>query len=148
MIYFLQQKRLFVIVAGVCIVFTSVLIPLAVFVGFLSAISIFFGSIFILFVPGFLSTFIFFPFHDAVGTEGRKNTTNGINSIERCTYSILLSIIISSAVVYFLGKADAIFLERDIMAPGYFFTALVMISILFSFFALIRSYFERNRREK
>ena len=85
------------------IVFVSLWFPL------LQSAQIVIGSILVLFLPGFFATLIFFPHHDSVIARKKEvSPSRSLDMIERITLAILLSIIITSAVVYILARTIAV----------------------------------------
>lgn len=83
------------IMIGISLVVLAVVssvIGLITGVGAITPLRIVFGSIYVLFLPGFLLTFIFFP-------KGKE----GIDSIERIALSFALSIAVVPLVIFYLN---------------------------------------------
>jgi uncharacterized membrane protein len=79
----------------------SVVITLFLSQTFLSSLRIVFGSIFVLFLPGFIITYIFFPNQRESSPENHR--LSGIDWIERIALSFALSIAIVPLAVFYLN---------------------------------------------
>jgi len=69
---------------------------LGLVIGFLESFRIVFGAVYVLFLPGFIISFIFFP---------KTNEKKGIDWLERIALSFALSIAIIPLVVFYLNLA-------------------------------------------
>ncbi|MBU0907116.1 MAG: DUF1616 domain-containing protein [Nanoarchaeota archaeon] len=96
-----------------------------VVVGFFSEMSYFesfrvvFGSVYVLFLPGFVWSFVFFPARAGLGEGGRR-----IDIIERIALSFALSIAIVPLAVFYLNLVG---LKISVLSS--FFVVLVLILI-------------------
>ena len=97
----------------------SVLIGLFSSLGYLESFRIIFGSVFVLFLPGFILSYCFFPFSkpfdekenggDEVGDDDKKgiddkdNGGNAIDWLERFALSFALSIAVVPLIVFYLN---------------------------------------------
>jgi uncharacterized membrane protein len=85
------------------VVATLIVIALAIWIatptGFLEAFRIVFGSVYVLFLPGFLVTWIIFPKTTSFGSHA----SGGIDWLERIALSFALSIAIVPLVVFYLN---------------------------------------------
>jgi uncharacterized membrane protein len=69
--------------------------------GYLEAFRIVFGSVYVLFLPGFILSFVFFPKNKGRVIEHGED--NGIDWIERIALSFALSIAIVPLAVFYLN---------------------------------------------
>lgn len=69
--------------------------------GFLESFRIVFGSIYILFIPGFILTYLFFPKTKSFDSDFEEK--EGIDWIERVALSFALSIAIVPLIVFYLN---------------------------------------------
>lgn len=95
---------------GIAIAIAALLIitlALTIFtkLGFFSAFRIIFGSVYVLFLPGFIISFIFFPKTREFDTKekGEEREKGAIDWIERIALSFALSIAIVPLVVFYLN---------------------------------------------
>jgi len=89
---------------------------LTIFIPFLQALRIVFGSVYVLFLPGFILTYIFFP--------KKLNKNERIDWIERIALSFALSIAIVPLLMFYLNKIGI-----KINLLNSFLTILVIIII-------------------
>ncbi len=89
----MKSKYFLVGIIVAFLVVLSLAIGLFTPLGFLESFRVVFGSIYVLFLPGFLITWIIFP----------KNKANGIDWLERIALSFALSIAIVPLVVFYLN---------------------------------------------
>ena len=93
----------------VSLLIISLLISLLTSTSYVEALRIVFGSIYVLFLPGFIISFIFFPktraFEDKEKDKekGEKGEKGAIDWIERIALSFALSIAIVPLVVFYLN---------------------------------------------
>lgn len=90
----LNWKGKLAIVIGICLIVMAILtLGLGFFtsLGFLGSFRIIFGSVYVLFLPGFILTFVFFPIHKEV------------DWIERMALSFALSIAVVPLIVFYLN---------------------------------------------
>ena len=78
---------------------------LTIWMPFLSSLRIVFGSFYVLFLPGYILTYIFFPAkeQERLRLALKKNEEDGIDMIERIALSFALSIAIVPLVVFYLN---------------------------------------------
>lgn len=104
-----QQKILISIISIILVLFIiSILIAIFAKTPFLNSLRIVYGSIYVLFLPGFIISYIFFPkskpFEDNEKNEEVHPETKGaIDSLERIALSFALSIAIVPLVVFYLN---------------------------------------------
>ncbi len=101
-----KQKYIFLtIIILVALIVLSISLVLFVSLSYLEALRIVFGSIYVLFVPGFILSFVFFPKTRAF--EERKNEEErekgAIDWIERIALSFALSIAVVPLAVFYLN---------------------------------------------
>src|SRR3989338_8002045 len=58
------------------------------------------ASFFIFFAPGWCITLLFFPFYEPVWKNNQKENFHSLDWIERTTLASILSLIVSSAIVF------------------------------------------------
>lgn len=96
-------------------------------IGIVRFFSLVVGSLFILVLPGWLISFIEFPYSDRLsGTEGLLSR-RALDWIERLTLAVTLSIIISSAIVFALFN----FPEGSKLTPKNFSVATILLNVMF-----------------
>lgn len=92
----LNWKGKIALFGGLCLVIMAVLtLAIGIFtsIGLYGAFRIIFGSVYVLFLPGFILTFIFFPI----------NKEKGIDWMERIALSFALSIAVVPLIVFYLN---------------------------------------------
>ncbi|OGL70714.1 hypothetical protein A3C17_02145 [Candidatus Uhrbacteria bacterium RIFCSPHIGHO2_02_FULL_53_13] len=89
-----------------------------------------FGTIVLLFVPGWLSTLSLFPEHASMTSEKSKTWRRSLDPIERLTVSVLFSILIISGVVLLLYAATKWFPGSDRLTPRNFWYVYTYCGIL------------------
>lgn len=90
--------------SGIVVLFIIWLI-LIFWVSPLRALLIVGGAVGILFLPGFFTTLIFFPFHEKIDAPAEEAVGRSLDIIERMAFALAFSIVISSLLVYFLHHA-------------------------------------------
>jgi uncharacterized membrane protein len=110
------------IVCVVILALLSLLIGFFSSIGYLESFRIIFGSVFVLFLPGFILSYVFFPFSkpfdeeesgdgDDVKNGGKKGrmeedeTGSAIDWLERFALSFALSIAVVPLIVFYLNLA-------------------------------------------
>lgn len=93
---------------GISILITSMLIvsvTISLFgkASFLDSLRIIFGSIYVLFLPGFIISYIFFPKTKEFDDRSEENLPQGIDWIERIALSFALSIAIVPLAIFYLN---------------------------------------------
>ena len=91
----MKMKKIFKIWILVCILLLVISLVLIIWMPFLSALRIMFGSLYVLFLPGYFLTYLFFP--------KTLNEDEKIDAIERIALSFALSIAIVPLVVFYLN---------------------------------------------
>lgn len=114
-------------VRGIWIMIVSlIIISLAIgffsSIGYIEAFRIIFGSVYVLFLPGFIISYIFFPKTKDLDSEGRGN--GAIDWIERIALSFALSIAIVPLLIFYLNLAG-----MKINLTKSFLTILCIIAI-------------------
>ena len=123
----LNYKGKMAIMIGISLVVLAVVssvIGLITGVGAITPLRIVFGSIYVLFLPGFILTFIFFP----------KRSEDRIDWIERIALSFALSIAVVPLVIFYLNL-----IGLKISALNTFFSILGIIIV-----ELVVLYFKRR----
>lgn len=118
-------------------IFISVLIlvlisvSLAVFtqLGYLESFRIVFGSVYVLFLPGFIISYIFFPktIEFDEGKKEKDEKSDGIDWIERIALSFALSIAIVPLAVFYL---NLIGLKINLLNSSLTIAGIVVISLI------------------
>ena len=87
------------------LILISVIITLFSSTGFLESLRIVFGSVYVLFLPGFIISYLFFPKTKDFDSEEspRENEKGAIDWIERIALSFALSIAIVPLVIFYLN---------------------------------------------
>ncbi len=104
----INRNKLNIILAIILLLIAiSFIIPLFTSLSILSSLRIVFGSIYVLFIPGFIISYIFFPrtmeFEGKKENEGNENKKHSIDWIERTALSFALSIAIVPLAVFYLN---------------------------------------------
>lgn len=108
------KGKVVVVIGGIiALLVMSGIIGLIIGIGFISPVRIIFGIIYVLFLPGFLLTFIFFP----------KNKDN-IDWLERIALSFALSIAVVPLVIFYMNLIGV-----RISAVNSFFIILGIIAL-------------------
>lgn len=120
----------------------SILLAILTSLTFLSSLRIIFGSVYVLFLPGFIISYIFFPktkqFEENSKQDEKNKEENGksIDWIERIALSFALSIAIVPLIIFYLNL-----IGLKISLLNSFFTILGIIIISFIIF------YVRNKRK-
>ena len=95
---------------------------------YLESARIVFGSVYVLFLPGFIISFIFFPFNktnkNKINNKNNQEESNSIDLIERIALSFALSISIVPLAVFYLNLVGV-----RINALNVFFIILTIIIV-------------------
>lgn len=104
------------------------------------------GSFFVLFVPGFIATFIFFPKHARMSDEFYReaHVRSSLDAIERCVLAVLLSVIITSFAVYILYITPGIGWTFDLRGFMYSITSLTGFVLIVAILKILW----RNRKSR
>jgi uncharacterized membrane protein len=86
-----RKNLIFGVIVFCALVLLSLVIWIATSLGFIEAFRVVFGSVYVLFLPGFLLTWIVFPKH------------NVIDWLERIALSFALSIAVVPLIVFYLS---------------------------------------------
>ena len=86
--------------------------------GFLESFRIVFGSVYVLFLPGFIISFIFFP---------KTNEKKGIDWLERIALSFALSIAIVPLVVFYLNLAG---IKITLLSTSLIILGIIIVSVI------------------
>lgn len=90
------------------------------------------GTLIVLFLPGFFLSFVFFPLFDHIEetfTNTARGNQRGLDPIERLTFAILLSILLSSLTVYIVSHTTNHRPEQFINTKALYLT-LIFITIV------------------
>jgi uncharacterized membrane protein len=105
----IQKNKIFNITATILLALFIIaeIMPIFTSLTALEALRITFGSIYVLFLPGFIISYIFFPKTKEFDSEGKTRQENrrlsGIDWIERIALSFALSIAIVPLAVFYLN---------------------------------------------
>ena len=101
-IYLRHQRRITVCVLSGVVIILLIFIS-SIWLEFWQSLAMIMMSIFFLFLPGLFTTFIFFPRHLSFrAIVEDQELRHALDSLERVTLAVLLSIVITSALVYIL----------------------------------------------
>jgi hypothetical protein len=107
----------------------------------LESLRIVFGSVYVLFLPGFIISYIFFPetraFEDSDSEEVEDKKSRGIDWIERIALSFALSIAIVPLAVFYL---NLIGVKINLINSSLTIFGIIVISLIIIYF--------KNRRTK
>lgn len=98
-------------------------VVLGFIIGFLESFRIVFGAVYVLFLPGFIISFIFFP----KTKEFDSKKENAIDLLERIALSFALSIAIVPLVVFYLNLVG---IRINILNTSLIILAIMIISII------------------
>lgn len=122
----LKKWLLGIAIVIIILIIISFLISILAKQPILSSLRIVFGSVYVLFIPGFIISYIFFPntkeFEEKADND--KNSLKTIDWIERIALSFALSIAIVPLVVFYLNL-----IGLKISLINSFFTILSIIVI-------------------
>ena len=120
------------------IVFALVLISLAIAfftnLSYLESFRIVFGSVYVLFLPGFILSYAFFP--ETKSLDSKKD--NAIDGLERIALSFALSIAVVPLVIFYL---NLIGMKINLLNSSLTILGIIMVS-------LIIVYFRKKRLDK
>lgn len=108
------------------------------------------GVLLILFLPGFLTSVVFFPFSSSVFSQQQSVPPDDratLDAIERVAISVLLSIIISSGIVYGLVYLSRLW-KINVVDPFYFFVIMGVLVFFIGIIAVLRVRFFSQRMKK
>lgn len=99
----MANKKVTYITLTIILVLVVISLVLSLFTSLtsLESFRIIFGSIYVLFIPGFIISFIFFP--KTKGFDSKSDEKEGIDWIERIALSFALSIAIVPLAVFYLN---------------------------------------------
>jgi len=98
------QKWIFgIIITAAILMIISVAISIFTSVSYFEAMRIAYGSVYVLFLPGFLISYIFFPKTRPYEEDKEKREKGAIDWIERIALSFALSIAIVPLAVFYLN---------------------------------------------
>ncbi len=98
-----DSGRLFLIsgILVIALIIISIVLGTATSLGYAESFRIVFGSIYVLFIPGFILSYIFFPHTKEF--ESKEENKKSIDWIERIALSFALSIAIVPLAVFYLN---------------------------------------------
>ena len=110
------------------------------------AIRIIGGSFFVLLVPGFFTSFIFFPEHVTLVTEIRqeKQRRLALDAIERLVLSILLSMVMSSLAVYVIYAIPGLGFPFNMRG---FANSILGVTVVVLVIAILRIVWRNRKRD-
>ncbi len=99
------RARIGISVIGIVAILSLISILIGYFsdLGMLGAFRVVFGSIYVLFLPGFVISFVFFPKTKSFDEKSEKGDKGAIDWIERMALSFALSIAIVPLAVFYLN---------------------------------------------
>jgi len=121
--YSLYKVSLFVLIGLVLI---SLGLGFFTQLSYLESFRIVFGSVFVLFIPGFIISYIFFPKTKSFGDEA-----DGIDWIERIALSFALSIAIVPLAVFYL---NLIGVKINLLNSSLIILGIIIISLIILYF--------------
>lgn len=132
--FFNTKVRIFIIVAIFIVVIVFILARLLQ-INPTYLFYVLFGSAMVLFLPGFFATFIFFPKRDGMsyGGEDIVHNERALDMIERITLAILLSIVITSAIVFGLHNL----FETSRLTPRNLALSVIFVNIISGAVAIV-----------
>ncbi len=119
----------------------SVLVVLSLLVGYFTKLTypesfrIFFGSIYVLFLPGFILSYAFFP--KTKPLESKEENKESIDLLERIALSFALSIAIVPLAVFYLNLAGV---KINILNSALTILGIIIVSLAIIYF--------RNKHKK
>ena len=122
-----SKISIFVIVFVVLLSLISVLIGYFSDLGMIESFRVVFGSVYVLFLPGFIISFIFFPKTKKFDEEKNvKEESGAIDWIERIALSFALSIAIVPLAVFYL---NLIGLKINVLNSSLTILGIIVISL-------------------
>ena len=103
----------------------SILIPIFSNLSYLASFRIVFGSLYVLFIPGFIISFIFFPRTKEFDEKNEDKEKNSIDWIERIALSFALSIAIVPLAVFYLNLLS---IKINILNSFLIILAIILVS--------------------
>lgn len=99
------KKIITISTASTIIILVIISLTLFIFteMGILESLRVVFGSLYVLFLPGFILSFVFFPVSCSFETSHKKREKGAIDFIERIALSFALSIAIVPLAVFYLN---------------------------------------------
>ena len=133
----LKNWLLSIIIALVILIIISFLISIFVKQSILSSFRIVFGSIYVLFIPGFIISYIFFPKTREFETREREEDRErgAVDWIERIALSFALSIAIVPLTVFYL---NLIGLKINLINSFFTILGIIIISSVILFWRIKR----------
>ncbi len=86
-----------------------------------------FGSVYVLFLPGLVLSFVFFPFRNKEIDPVRNKISNGVDIIERIALSFALSIAVVPLLVFYL---NLIGMKINLLNVSLVIAFIILISFL------------------
>lgn len=123
------------LIVGILIVIGLALISLIIggfgSLGYFESFRIVFGSVYVLFFPGFILTFLFFP---RTREFNSKNEKGAIDWIERIALSFALSIAVVPLVIFYLNLAG---LKINLANSFFIILGIIILSLIAVYFKMI-----------
>jgi uncharacterized membrane protein len=118
-----KKYIIYTIVIVVTLFITSLILDFFLKLGFFNSFRIVFGTVYVLFLPGFIISFIFFP-----ETKPYDNKTkNSVDVIERIALSFALSIAVVPLAVFYL---NLIGLKINLFNSFFTILAIILVSVI------------------
>jgi uncharacterized membrane protein len=129
-----NKKYLFgILIVIVILLILSFALSILTQLTILESLRIFFGSVYVLFLPGFLISYIFFPKTKEFEEKNKGNSKGTIDWIERIALSFALSIAIVPLAVFYL---NLIGLKINLINSFFTILGIVIISAAILFYKI------------
>lgn len=137
--YMRASGKLVIISVSVVILLAiiSILVGLFSSLGLGESFRIVYGSLYVLFLPGFILSYIFFPKTKNEEEKYAEETDKGIDWIERIALSFALSIAVVPLVIFYL---NLIGLTISLINSFFTILAIIIISVVILFWKNKRKY--------
>lgn len=121
------MKKIISLLIIIALFAISIILALATALSFTESLRIVFGSVYVLFIPGFIISYIFFPKTHSLEQKQEKS----IDWIERIALSFALSIAIVPLFVFYL---NLIGLRINLLNSFLTILGIILISVIILFF--------------
>lgn len=137
--YMRASGKLFIISVSAIILLAIISILVGVFssLGLGESFRIVYGSLYVLFLPGFILSYIFFPKTKNEEEKYAEEKDKGIDWIERIALSFALSIAVVPLVIFYL---NLIGLKISLINSFFTILAIIVISVVILFWKNKRKY--------
>lgn len=143
-----QYQRSMTFSAYGCITILALIFVGSLWLGFWQSFAVITMSVLVLFLPGFFISFIFFPEHIAfMAASNDQKLRRALDPLERVTLAILLSIVITSGLIYILYTIQLNISDKNVLTPFYFILFAASINILLCIIVfLMHQYVMRKKK--